>query len=169
MYPQLELEPQLEERATRVRLLAASQNNTKPNSTTSEADKQAPAPVPSSKWRRALLRHVPVFQWLPAYNMVWGIDDFITGITLGLTIIPESIACALLAGLPARYGLCSAFIGPLIYLIFGSIDKVIIGPTSLVALVSVQFTVGRPIEFAFLLTFLSGVVQIIMGTLRMGE
>lgn len=167
MYPQLELEPQLEERATKVRLLAASNNNTKANASASEADKKAPAS--SSKWRRALLRHVPVFQWLPAYNMVWGIDDFISGITLGLTIIPESIACALLAGLPARYGLCSAFIGPLIYLIFGSIDKVIIGPTSLVALVSVQFTVGRPIEFAFLLTFLSGIVQIIMGTLRMGE
>lgn len=167
MYPQFELEPQLEERATKVRLLAANNNTTNANSTTCETDKKAPAP--SSRWRRALLRHAPVFQWLPAYNMVWGIDDFISGITLGLTIIPESIACALLAGLPARYGLCSAFIGPLIYLVFGSIDKVIIGPTSLVALVSVQFTVGRPIEFAFLLTFLSGVVQIIMGALRMGE
>ncbi|KAL7726030.1 hypothetical protein ACLKA6_008489 [Drosophila palustris] len=162
MYPQLEQEPQLEDRATKVSLLTS---NNKPKAVSCDNKKVPPI---KSKWKRALLRHVPVFQWLPAYNMEWGIDDFITGITLGLTIIPESIACALLAGLPARYGLCSAFIGPLIYLIFGSIDKVIIGPTSLVALVSVQFTVGRPIEFAFLLTFLSGIVQIIMGTLRMG-
>ncbi|KAM8703641.1 hypothetical protein ACLKA7_008293 [Drosophila subpalustris] len=162
MYPQLEQEPQLEDGATKVRLLT-SNNNPKAVSCDNKKLSQI-----KSKWKRALLRHVPVFQWLPAYNTEWGIDDFITGITLGLTIIPESIACALLAGLPARYGLCSAFIGPLIYLIFGSIDKVIIGPTSLVALVSVQFTVGRPIEFAFLLTFLSGIVQIIMGTLRMG-
>lgn len=166
MYPQLEQEPQLGERATKVRLLT-SNHNPKAISTDDKDDKRAKPPP--NKWKRALLRHVPVFQWLPAYNMEWGIDDFITGITLGLTIIPESIACALLAGLPARYGLCSAFIGPLIYLIFGSIDKVIIGPTSLVALVSVQFTVGRPIEFAILLTFLSGIVQIIMGTLRMGK
>jgi len=165
MYPQLEQEPQLEERATKVRLLTTN-NNPKAISSADTVEKKVPPP---SKWRRALSRHVPVFQWLPAYNMEWGIDDFISGITLGLTIIPESIACALLAGLPARYGLCSAFIGPLIYLVFGKIDKVIIGPTSLVALVSVQFTVGRPIEFAFLLTFLSGVVQIIMGSLRMGE
>ncbi|XP_034485741.1 sodium-independent sulfate anion transporter [Drosophila innubila] len=164
MYPQLEQEPQLEERATKVRLLS-SHNNPKAISCDDRIDKKV---TPPSKWKRALLRHVPVFQWLPAYNMEWGIDDFIAGITLGLTIIPESIACALLAGLPARYGLCSAFIGPLIYLIFGSIDKVIIGPTSLVALVSLQFTVGRPIEFAILLTFLSGIVQIIMGTLRLG-
>ncbi|XP_073847143.1 sodium-independent sulfate anion transporter [Musca autumnalis] len=109
-----------------------------------------------------------ILTWIGRYNMEWGINDAIAGITLGLTIIPESIACALLAGLPARYGLCSAFVGPLIYLFFGSIDKVIIGPTSLVALVSVQFTVGKPIEFAFMLTFLSGVVQLIMSSLRMG-
>ncbi|EDW80729.1 uncharacterized protein Dwil_GK11409 [Drosophila willistoni] len=159
MYPQLETEAEQQKKATIVRLLPKSDNNG------TETERKDPPP---SKWKRRVLRHVPMFQWLPAYNMEWGIDDFISGITLGLTIIPESIACALLAGLPARYGLCSAFIGPLIYLIFGSIDKVIIGPTSLVALVSVQFTVGRPIEFAFLLTFLSGIVQIIMGTLKMG-
>ncbi|KAH8399624.1 hypothetical protein KR215_009622 [Drosophila sulfurigaster] len=166
MYPQLETESEQDERATKVRLLTTN-SNCNPKAIAADKDAQKAQPPPS-KWRRALLRHVPVFQWLPTYNMEWGIDDFISGITLGLTIIPESIACALLAGLPARYGLCSAFIGPLIYLIFGSIDKVIIGPTSLVALVSVQFTVGRPIEFAFLLTFLSGIVQIIMGAMRMG-
>ncbi|XP_017031305.1 sodium-independent sulfate anion transporter [Drosophila kikkawai] len=159
MYPQLETEAEALEKATARALL--------PGAISKPASEAGKAPT-ASKWKRRLHRHVPVFQWLPLYSTEWGIDDFIAGITLGLTIIPESMACALLAGLPARYGLCSAFIGPLIYLVFGSIDKVIIGPTSLVALVSVQFTVGRPIEFAFLLTFLSGIVQIIMGTLRMG-
>ncbi|EDW38604.1 GL12698 [Drosophila persimilis] len=157
MYPQLETDAEAQEKATAQALLSSRQTQT-------EAEK--PAPIP--KWKRRLHRHMPVTQWLPLYSTEWGIDDFIAGITLGLTIIPESMACALLAGLPARYGLCSAFIGPLIYMVFGSIDKVIIGPTSLVALVSVQFTVGRPIEFAFLLTFLSGIVQIIMGALRLG-
>ncbi|XP_016952859.1 sodium-independent sulfate anion transporter [Drosophila biarmipes] len=159
MYPQLETEAEALENATARALL--------PGAISKPASEAGKAPG-TSRWKRHLHRHIPVFQWLPLYTTEWGIDDFIAGITLGLTIIPESMACALLAGLPARYGLCSAFIGPLIYLIFGSIDKVIIGPTSLVALVSVQFTVGRPIEFAFLLTFLSGIVQIIMGTMRMG-
>ncbi|KAH8389393.1 hypothetical protein KR200_008174 [Drosophila serrata] len=159
MYPQLETEAEALEKATARALL--------PGAISKPASEAGKAPI-ISKWKRRLHRHIPVFQWLPLYSTEWGIDDFIAGITLGLTIIPESMACALLAGLPARYGLCSAFIGPLIYMVFGSIDKVIIGPTSLVALVSVQFTVGRPIEFAFLLTFLSGIVQIIMGTLRMG-
>ncbi|KAM7344128.1 LOW QUALITY PROTEIN: uncharacterized protein ACRADG_010964 [Cochliomyia hominivorax] len=113
-------------------------------------------------------KHIFIFNWIGKYNLVWGINDAIAGITLGLTIIPESIACALLAGLPARYGLCSAFIGSFIYVFLGSIDKVIIGPTSLVALVSVQFTLGKPIEFAFILTFLCGVVQVLMSLLQMG-
>jgi len=160
MYPQLETEAEALEKATARALL--------PGAISKPASEAGKAPR-MNKWKRRLHRHVPVFQWLPLYSTEWGIDDFIAGITLGLTIIPESMACALLAGLPARYGLCSAFIGPLIYMVFGSIDKVIIGPTSLVALVSVQFTVGRPIEFAFLLTFLSGIVQIIMGTMRMGK
>ncbi|BFF90347.1 sodium-independent sulfate anion transporter [Drosophila madeirensis] len=157
MYPQLETDAEAQEKATAQSLLATRQTQT---------EDEKPPSIP--KWKRRLHRHVPITQWLPMYSTEWGIDDFIAGITLGLTIIPESMACALLAGLPARYGLCSAFIGPLIYMVFGSIDKVIIGPTSLVALVSVQFTVGRPIEFAFLVTFLSGIVQIIMGALRLG-
>lgn len=119
--------------------------------------------------RKSLVGKLRMLNWIKRYNWEWGINDAIAGITLGLTIIPESIACALLAGLPARYGLCSAFVGPFIYLFFGSIDKVIIGPTSLVALVSVQFTVGKPIEFAFMLTFMSGIVQLIMSGLRMGK
>ncbi|XP_030373742.1 sodium-independent sulfate anion transporter [Scaptodrosophila lebanonensis] len=164
MYPQVDVPAELEPKATTVRLLPTKQVQ----DATDDVVEPKPKAKPLPKWKRTLQRHVPIVNWLPTYNMECGIDDFISGITLGLTIIPESIACALLAGLPARYGLCSAFIGPLIYVLFGSIDKVIIGPTSLVALVSLQFTVGRPIEFAILLTFLSGIVQIIMGTMRMG-
>ncbi|XP_055856699.1 sodium-independent sulfate anion transporter [Episyrphus balteatus] len=119
----------------------------------------------SGKFIRGLL---PIFGWICDYDTECAINDFIAGITLGLTIIPESIACALLAGLPAHYGLCSAFLGSFVYLFFGSIDKVIVGPTSLVALVSVQFTMGKPVEFAVVLTFLAGIVQLIMGSLQLG-
>ncbi|XP_067625308.1 GATOR2 complex protein MIOS-like [Eurosta solidaginis] len=120
------------------------------------------------KVKKVLRNRFEILNWIVDYNTEWALSDLIAGITLGLTIIPESIACALLAGLPARYGLCSAFLGCFVYLIFGSIPKVIVGPTSLVALVSLQFTVGKPIEFAILLTFLTGVVELIMGVLRVG-
>lgn len=111
---------------------------------------------------------LPITSWICHYDGECALNDLIAGITLGLTIIPESIACALLAGLPAHYGLCSAFLGSFVYLFFGLIDKVIVGPTSLVALVSVQFTMGKPVEFAVVLTFLAGIVQLIMGSLKLG-
>ncbi|XP_054742797.1 sodium-independent sulfate anion transporter [Anastrepha obliqua] len=136
---------------------------------TSDALRRSSTPHTAvGKVKKALRSRLEILNWICDYNTEWAMSDLIAGITLGLTIIPESIACALLAGLPARYGLCSAFLGSFVYLIFGSINKVIIGPTSLVALVSLQFTVGKPIEFAILLTLLTGVVELIMGILRVG-
>lgn len=64
-----------------------------------------------SKAKKRLREKVPIVNWIPNYTNEYAINDLISGITLGLTIIPESIACALLAGLPPFYGLCSVFIG----------------------------------------------------------
>lgn len=64
-----------------------------------------------SKVKKRFREKVPIVNWIGGYNNEFAINDLISGITLGLTIIPESIACALLAGLPPFYGLCSVFIG----------------------------------------------------------
>lgn len=64
-----------------------------------------------SRAKKKIRERVPILTWIGDYNGEFAINDFISGITLGLTIIPESIACALLAGLPPFYGLCSVFIG----------------------------------------------------------
>ncbi|XP_055374921.1 sodium-independent sulfate anion transporter-like [Condylostylus longicornis] len=121
-----------------------------------------------TKIRKSAKNVFYILNWIGQYNCKYAISDFIAGVTLGLTIIPESIACALLANLPPQYGLYSSFMGQLIYLIFGSVNKCIIGPTSLVALVAVQFTVGKPIEFSIIITFLAGCVELLFGILRLG-
>jgi sodium-independent sulfate anion transporter 11 len=41
-------------------------------------------------------------EWLPRYNLEWAVSDFIAGITVGLTAIPQGIAYALVANLPAQ-------------------------------------------------------------------
>lgn len=64
-----------------------------------------------TKAKKKIKEKVPITDWIRDYNSEFAINDFISGITLGLTIIPESIACALLAGLSPFYGLCSVFIG----------------------------------------------------------
>lgn len=56
-------------------------------------------PKQQSKLKRFIHRHIPVTRWLPNYSRFYGVSDFIAGITLGLTMIPQSIAYAALAGL----------------------------------------------------------------------
>lgn len=106
--------------------------------------------------------------WLPSYSAEFVVADLVAGITLGLTLLPQSIAYAQLAGVSPRFGLYSAFMGGFVYMFLGTIKEVTIGPTSLMAIVTFQFTRDLNIHFVILLTFLTGVVQFLMGVLRLG-
>lgn len=64
-----------------------------------------------SGWRRVLRQRVPLLRWLPHYDRVTALADLVAGITLGLTLVPQSIAYASLANLPVQYGLYSSFVG----------------------------------------------------------
>lgn len=63
------------------------------------------------KIRKMLYRRLPIVEWLPKYNKITAASDLIAGVTLGLTLIPQSIAYASLANLTAQYGLYSSFMG----------------------------------------------------------
>lgn len=62
-------------------------------------------------WKNYVTRRIYILSWIRNYDKNLAISDFIAGITLGLTIIPQAIAYAALAGLPSQYGLYSAFVG----------------------------------------------------------
>ena len=57
----------------------------------------------------------PIITWAPSYNGEKAIRDLIAGLTVGLTVIPQGLAYAVLAGLPTQYGLYSSFMGVFIY------------------------------------------------------
>lgn len=59
--------------------------------------------------------------------------------------------------------------GTMLYVVLGTVKEVSIGPTSLMALFTLQLCRGLPLEFVVLLTFLSGCVVLCMGLLRLGE
>lgn len=61
--------------------------------------------------RKQLRRRLHIVNWITSYDKEDMISDLIAGITLGLTIIPQSIAYAAIAGLPSQYGLYAAFMG----------------------------------------------------------
>ncbi|KAI8436357.1 hypothetical protein MSG28_004391 [Choristoneura fumiferana] len=90
------------------------------------------------------------------------------GITVGLTVIPQAIAYAGVAGLPPQYGLYSSFMACFVYTVFGSVKDSAIGPTAIAAILTRENLHGLGPEFAVLLAFLSGCVELLMGILQLG-
>ncbi|GBP58186.1 Sodium-independent sulfate anion transporter [Eumeta japonica] len=122
----------------------------------------------AARWRRVLERRLPVLSWARRYDRMTALADFVAGITLGLTLVPQSIAYATLADLPVQYGLYSAFMGTILYTFLGTIKEVSIGPTSLMALLTLHTCHNLSVEYMQLLTFLSGIIVTLMGIFRLG-
>ena len=75
----------------------------------------------------------PILKWLSKYTLAFALNDFIAGTAVGLTVIPQGLAYASIARLPAAFGLYSAFMGPLIYCIFGTSKDISLGPTAIMS------------------------------------
>ena len=118
---------------------------------------------------------IPILEWLPNYTTSRFRGDFIAGITVGIILIPQGIAYALIAGLPPIYGLYAALVPQVMYAIFGSSRQVAIGPVAMDSLivaagVSTLALVGSDsyIAIAILLALVVGAIQLLMGVFRLG-
>lgn len=101
--------------------------------------------------------------------------DFIAGLTVALVLIPQSMAYAQLAGLPAHYGLYASLLPPMIAALFGSSRQLATGPVAMVSLMTAAAleplaTAGSEafIGYAFLLALMVGLFQLTMGMFRLG-
>ena len=113
-------------------------------------------------------------RWLHLQNSTFG-DDLMAGLTVALVAIPQSLAYAQLAGVPAYYGLYAAFIPTIIGALFGSSPQLSTGPTALSSMLTAASiaplaALGSDAFIAdvVLLSLISGVFQIVFGLLRMG-
>lgn len=77
--------------------------------------------------RSALTNRLPITKWLPDYKLIYLLRDFIAGLTVGLTAIPQGIAYGVVSGLGPQYGLYAAFMGSFTYILFGSCKDITIG------------------------------------------
>uniref|UniRef100_A0A1B6BYH8 SLC26A/SulP transporter domain-containing protein n=1 Tax=Clastoptera arizonana TaxID=38151 RepID=A0A1B6BYH8_9HEMI len=118
--------------------------------------------------RKVLYKRVPILGWLPSYNVQFGIADFVAGITVGLTVVPQAIAYANVAGVPPQVGLYSSFVACFVYTIFGSCKDSPIGPTAIMAILTRENLHNLGAQGAVLLCFLTGCVQLILGVLQLG-
>ena len=117
----------------------------------------------------------PILEWLPRYSKKKLKADIIGGLTVGIVLIPQGIAYALIAGLPPIYGLYSALLPQLMYLIFGTSQRVAVGPVAMDSLIvaagiSTLAVAGTDtyISLAILLAFMVGVFQFVLGIGKLG-
>ncbi|XP_028049291.1 sodium-independent sulfate anion transporter [Monomorium pharaonis] len=120
-----------------------------------------------TNFKGIIKNRIPILKWLPQYKLKDGLGDLVAGFTVGLTLIPQAIAYAGLAGLKPQYGLYSAFAGSFVYIFFGTCREVNVGPTALISLLTWTYASGIP-EYAALLCFLSGCITILFGILHLG-
>lgn len=122
-----------------------------------------------------LRRYLPILTWLPHYNRRLGGADLLAGVIVTVMVIPQSLAYAVLAGLPAVVGLYASLLPALAYVVLGTSRTLAVGPVAIVALMtgaalSGVATPGTPdyLQAALVLSLLSGLMLLLMGLLRMG-
>jgi len=117
---------------------------------------------------QAFLSWFPIVQWVPNYNLQSLGCDVIAGLTLALTVIPQGIGYAPLAGLPLQYGLYGSIVPGFVYAIFGTIKETTVGPTAINALMSYNYAGSSPIR-SLTLSFFVGLIEIAAGVLNLGR
>ncbi len=120
-------------------------------------------------------RIAPITAWLPNYKKEHLNGDLFAGLTVGVMLIPQGMAYALIAGLPPVYGLYASIVPQIVYAIFGTSRQLSVAPVAMDSLlvaagVSVLAAEGTDayIGFAILLAFFMGIFQLLLGSLRLG-
>lgn len=120
-------------------------------------------------------RILPFLTWLRGYDRKTFTSDLIAGLTVAVVLVPQSMAYALIAGLPPVYGLYAASIPVIMAALFGSSAQLATGPVAIVAFLTFVSLSGfaKPgeekfIELAILMAFLVGLIQLSIGVFRLG-
>ena len=95
--------------------------------------------------------------------------EILAGLTVAMTMIPESLSFAILAGFPPLVGLYGAFIMGLITAIFGGRPGLISGGAGATVIVLIALMQSHGLEYVFGAVALAGVIQIIVGLFKLGK
>jgi SulP family sulfate permease len=121
-----------------------------------------------------LAQFLPFLRWFPLKADTLK-PDFIAGVTVALVLIPQSMAYAQLAGMPAYYGLYAAFLPVAVASMMGSSNFLGTGPVAVVSLLTASSLAplaapgsAQFIALAILLALLVGIVQLSLGLFKLG-
>ena len=124
-----------------------------------------------------LSRFVPITAWLPRYERSWLRWDVVAGLTVWAIVVPESIAYAVIAGVPVEYGLYAVPLALLGYVVFGGCRQLFVGPSATVASVSAVAlgdaagsspSASQAVVLSAALALMVGVIYVLLGLARMG-
>lgn len=131
-------------------------------------------PHPSSTSR--LARLIPITDWLRRYAKQDFNHDLFAGIITAILFVPQGIAYAMLAGLPAQVGLYASILPPLVYALLGTSRTLSVGPVSIAAIMIASALsapelaeLGSPVEHALILAVEGGIILLLMALFRMGS
>ncbi|WP_425423097.1 SulP family inorganic anion transporter [Robiginitalea biformata] len=120
-------------------------------------------------------RFLPILDWLPGYKKAWLPGDLAAGLTVGILLIPQGMAYAMIAGLPPVFGLYAALVPQLVYALTGTSRQLAVGPVAMDSLLvasglgALALTgIEEYIAMAVFLALFMGVLQLAFGLLRMG-
>ena len=120
-------------------------------------------------------RYFPILEWIQGYNKSLFKSDFTAGVTVGIMLIPQGMAYAMIAGLPPVYGLYAAIFPQLVYALMGSSRQLAVGPVAMDSLLVATalntmaiVNSDHYISLAIFLALFMGLIQIFLGLLKFG-
>ena len=124
---------------------------------------------------KTLARYLPILDWGRGYNRTVLTSDLVAAMIVTIMLIPQSLAYAMLAGLPPEVGLYASILPIMAYALFGTSRTLAVGPVAVISLMTLTAasSVAAPgsaefIAAALILALLSGLFLIAMGVLRLG-
>ncbi|VAW12204.1 Sulfate permease [hydrothermal vent metagenome] len=122
-----------------------------------------------------LKRYFPILQWLPNYKKDYLSGDIAAGLTVGVMLIPQGMAYAIIADLPPVFGLYAALVPQLVYAVLGTSRQLAVGPVAMDSLLVASGLgalaisgIDEYISMAIFLALFIGIIQLGLGLLRMG-
>ena len=124
---------------------------------------------------RRLAAVLPILDWAPRYTRTDAVNDLFAAIIVTIMLVPQSLAYAMLAGLPPVVGLYASILPLVAYALFGTSRTLAVGPVAVVSLMTAAAVApiaaagsAAYVTAAVTLAFLSGLVLLAMAVLRLG-